>query len=844
MNTSFTFPRHAAPISRSTPTTLSPTSPTVSTHNRKSNALRASVLDAALQLGIGQNSIVANWMFNDPLEEDDEPDERSSSAITYGSTATSDDSLFSGRPSTSSSSLSSNAISNPMPPNLLGVPEGVDFNTSINKMPQRPSAGINPFPEIPIPPRPVTPVSRGKLRKKRAEGYESDGGYVSDAGKRKGKKKSKGMVDEGGLTEKERAKEAKNRAKEEKLQEKKEKEEERKRKKSMSKKKKNQDDEKDGYTTGYETDGGKLSKKSKSKSGGDPGYDTDSGYVSSTPGKKSKTRFFRLGSKQSKVDMSQEDIPAMPNAAASRDPIQLPIASRFATTMSHSQAASNDPVKTSTDRPRVPLSMTMPAATSIPSLNSPTSPVSFTHDQRKSYSSGGFRRSTSQSSKSSKRQGIQSSSQEIEDENTTQSFVISPSQMPLPASTVVSPASSSQVFPAISLPLTHTLSTPGSATSRNPSPIPGGSYAQFLQAASLSPMTSATSSPNNRQHFPPIDGFGPTSSPPTRSSSPNPQSLSANARYHHAHHKSQNSSSLSIIPSSDYIVPSPRVSPVPNPSVIAYYEIQPSSPPPVGQISRAPSRSPSKTRDRAGGSSIGSIPRSHTPDQGLFSQPIPSIQRGREAPFPARPILPSSRNSIGPGLEARVKVPRYRELYGLTLPQREERFPHAHEPASHHQESQGDIEVLGPSDDEWDGEYDDEVEEDMRDVLNRFVEHTPVDERWSHEHALGRSRSIEALRHRISVRGTDSEYDEETQDAARQSSIEGGDRSSRWTESIYSRASVLDPDLSGVTRQRFLQRIEDMYASNGRERVTPPVPNVPETSLVGADVPGGRRWRF
>jgi hypothetical protein len=41
--------------------------------NRDSNALRASVLDAAIELGIG-NLTVAKWIF-DPVEEGDEEEE-------------------------------------------------------------------------------------------------------------------------------------------------------------------------------------------------------------------------------------------------------------------------------------------------------------------------------------------------------------------------------------------------------------------------------------------------------------------------------------------------------------------------------------------------------------------------------------------------------------------------------------------------------------------------------------------------------------------------------------------------------------------------------------------------
>jgi hypothetical protein len=42
---------------------------------RDSNALRASVLETALELGFGSNNTVANWIFNNPLEEEEEPEE-------------------------------------------------------------------------------------------------------------------------------------------------------------------------------------------------------------------------------------------------------------------------------------------------------------------------------------------------------------------------------------------------------------------------------------------------------------------------------------------------------------------------------------------------------------------------------------------------------------------------------------------------------------------------------------------------------------------------------------------------------------------------------------------------
>ena len=71
MDANYTFPRPPRP-----PAAIKTPSPPPPEHvesNRQSNALRASVLDAALQLGIGNNNAVAKWMFTgEDLEEDEE----------------------------------------------------------------------------------------------------------------------------------------------------------------------------------------------------------------------------------------------------------------------------------------------------------------------------------------------------------------------------------------------------------------------------------------------------------------------------------------------------------------------------------------------------------------------------------------------------------------------------------------------------------------------------------------------------------------------------------------------------------------------------------------------------
>lgn len=65
MDSSFTFPPYQPPAPRAR-TAVASNGP------RKSNALRASVLDAALQLGLTNDSLVAEWMFSNTVQEEDE----------------------------------------------------------------------------------------------------------------------------------------------------------------------------------------------------------------------------------------------------------------------------------------------------------------------------------------------------------------------------------------------------------------------------------------------------------------------------------------------------------------------------------------------------------------------------------------------------------------------------------------------------------------------------------------------------------------------------------------------------------------------------------------------------
>jgi hypothetical protein len=73
MDATFTFPRPQAPVPRPAPASKASGGPQLT---RESNALRASVLDAALELGLVSNPLVADWMFDNTLPEEDEEEVR------------------------------------------------------------------------------------------------------------------------------------------------------------------------------------------------------------------------------------------------------------------------------------------------------------------------------------------------------------------------------------------------------------------------------------------------------------------------------------------------------------------------------------------------------------------------------------------------------------------------------------------------------------------------------------------------------------------------------------------------------------------------------------------------
>ncbi|KAI0278452.1 hypothetical protein BC826DRAFT_1084281 [Russula brevipes] len=155
-----------------------PQRPREPAYNRDSNALRASVLDVAWQLGIGTSPAVERLMFDSVLEEEEE--NSMTPALTSASAATSDESwpsvpAWGGIPT--DFVLPVRKVTNVAPP--------LSSELQVTRPPSEDS-------QASIVPRPSQPR---KLRKARRDGYDSDGGYTSgNSNKKKDQKKGLGST--------------------------------------------------------------------------------------------------------------------------------------------------------------------------------------------------------------------------------------------------------------------------------------------------------------------------------------------------------------------------------------------------------------------------------------------------------------------------------------------------------------------------------------------------------------------------------------------------------------------------------------------------------------------------
>ncbi|KAF9782509.1 hypothetical protein BJ322DRAFT_1111368 [Thelephora terrestris] len=149
------------------------------------SVLRASVLDAAIELGIG-NKTVAKWMFS-PVEEGDEEDEPEQVQTT------------SELPNHTSEEHSQLPTSAQYSWNHQSLPQGHAVNGGSTHAAHISTSSASTHSNHLLPPASPRKLSYNKLRKAKPDGYDTDGGYVSDATRKKSKK-SKKKVKDGAVT--------------------------------------------------------------------------------------------------------------------------------------------------------------------------------------------------------------------------------------------------------------------------------------------------------------------------------------------------------------------------------------------------------------------------------------------------------------------------------------------------------------------------------------------------------------------------------------------------------------------------------------------------------------------
>jgi len=368
--------------------------------------------------------------------------------------------------------------------------------------------------------------------------------------------------------------------------------------------------------------------------------------------------------------------------------------------------------------------------------------------------------------------------------------------------------------------------------------------------------------------------------------------------------------------------PPPNSNQLVAPNVLAYYDIPPPSPPPMGPLPLPPQlpgdgsriTSPISPRNR----SRSPIPPYHNhPPDGTAAQlpspaqlrqrmldrtprrlpsedpsgagPNPNLRRGKEPPFPPAPIFqktlgPDGVSSSGAsdesaesgeGVVYHVEPPPRSPILPVPLNNQEKRVLDSVLSRKEGKRSSwidfGDVlsirdndtseEDIGSRNDEQD--VDGSVEGDDGSLEGASEIHGNRSEESAYsDRQLTRSRSSEALK------PANSNSNPPQVKYAWDDSLTIGDRTSRWSGSIYSRMSIMDEEESNAARDRFVKRVEAMLADGGsntlpvdetgggvarqtsrrgvgRNQFVPPVPKIPD-AFVGPTrseaASPGRMW--
>ncbi|KAI0739427.1 hypothetical protein C8Q80DRAFT_1274489 [Daedaleopsis nitida] len=634
----------------------------------RGSMLRASILESALELGVGSSRTVAHWMFNpvgEVMEEEEEGKEQEgvvSPSLTYASTATSEE-----------SNLSAGLAQRSQP----GA--GIFFNSKEKQLTldttvqYSPLVGLSPAGATPdrtlqfdlrVTPEPraispsPSPQTKNKLRKTRPDGYESDGGYMSESGKVKKEKKEKREKEKKEKKSKKKAKDADKDGvavggatdyetdggylSETALSKKKSKKE----KKDKSKAK-----NADSPATDYETDKGSSSMFSRSKSRKQSvtspvsGDESDGGYLSEASKKK---RFFRLNSKsrkkQDSVDSSQDQpppVPALPSMAS----LNAPIYEKFSRSTTPIPPDSRNATPIPGIRPSIDTFMTVDTTTSMDtSLTSDTSTLESDEKRDSMLSTDGLTRAFRDA------ESVRSPSIDF----------LSTFRRPNGENSPVSPSK----YGSFGL------------GDRPNSPLSPKSPVAALSAAKSVRSRPKISAPNtsalniNSKHVPvPLTLTPPTPTHASHPGQPSPDTdyvlVTPNPSTPMASDRQQSSFPPDAAP------PSPSMQ---RPKVLAYYDLPPPSPPPRGPLPDVPSDISRSTSPSWSMMDSSRFPRSGSADsnsdaRGLQHRPLaspvdrpntashplsreisrdvspsahsaPAIQRGRVSPFPTAPVFP------------------------------------------------------------------------------------------------------------------------------------------------------------------------------------------------------------